>query len=41
VSTLQHYFADRKSQRYPVRMFDVHYSADRKVSTTLISANGG
>ncbi len=41
VSTLQHYFADRKSQRFPVRMFDVHYSADRKVSTTLISANGG
>ena len=36
-STLNHYFADRQTQRFPVRMFDVHYSAERKITTTLIS----
>ncbi|MDF1765207.1 MAG: NUDIX hydrolase [Gammaproteobacteria bacterium] len=40
VSTLKHYFEDRKNQRYPVRMFDVHYSPERKISTTLISVSG-
>ena len=40
VSTLKHYFEDRQNQRYPVRMFDVHYSPERKISTTLISVSG-
>jgi len=35
--TLQQYFADRKKALFPVRMFDLHYSADRKLSTALIS----
>lgn len=35
--TLQHYFADRRADLYPVRMFDLHYSADRTLSTTLVS----
>ena len=40
VSTLKHYFEDRRQQSYPVRMFDVHYSPERKISTTLISHSG-
>ena len=36
-STLKHYFADRREQKFPVRMFDVHYSPERKITTTLIS----
>ena len=36
-STLKHYFADRQEQKFPVRMFDVHYSPERKITTTLIS----
>lgn len=38
-STLEHYFDDRRSNRYPVRMFDVHHSEDRKITTNLISAS--
>lgn len=37
--TLEQYFADRRSQRYPVRMFDLLYSADRQLSTLLISSS--
>lgn len=37
--TLEQYFADRQSQRYPVRMFDLLYSADRQLSTLLISSS--
>ena len=40
VSTLRHYFEDRQTQSFPVRMFDVHYSPERKISTTLISLSG-
>ena len=36
-STLKYYFADRQEQKFPVRMFDVHYSPERKITTTLIS----
>lgn len=35
--TLEHYFADRRSGLFPVRMFDLHYSADRSLHTSLIS----
>jgi len=35
--TLQHYFADRRANLFPVRMFDLHYSADRILSTSLVS----
>ncbi len=36
-STLEHYFEDRRSQHFPVRMFDVYHHKDRSVTTTLIS----
>jgi len=36
-STLKLYFSDRTRQQFPVRMFDVSYSPERKVSMTLIS----
>lgn len=36
-STLESYFLDRKTNRFPVRMFDVHHKKDRKISTYLIS----
>jgi ADP-ribose pyrophosphatase YjhB (NUDIX family) len=36
-TTLQYYFEDRKKNTFPVRMFDVHHAADRKITTTLIS----
>ncbi len=35
--TLQQYFADRQKTLFPVRMFDLQYCADRKLSTQLIS----
>lgn len=35
--TLQQYFADRQQGLFPVRMFDLHYSAERQLSTQLIS----
>lgn len=38
--TLQQYFEDRKSGRYPVRMFDVRYSPEKQVHMTLISESG-
>jgi len=38
-STLESYFADRPSNNYPVRMFDVHHSKERKITTTLISSS--
>ncbi|MEQ8409016.1 MAG: NUDIX hydrolase [Gammaproteobacteria bacterium] len=36
-STLEHYFADRPTQHFPVRMFDVIHGDNRTISTTLIS----
>ena len=36
-STLAHFFTDLKNNRFPVRMFDVHHSEDRSISTKLIS----
>lgn len=36
-STLRQYFRDRENQKFPVRMFDVRYSADRKPDISLIS----
>jgi ADP-ribose pyrophosphatase YjhB (NUDIX family) len=36
-STLEHYFADRLSQHFPVRMFDVHHGENRLITTSLIS----
>ncbi|MBT3530675.1 MAG: NUDIX hydrolase [Gammaproteobacteria bacterium] len=38
-TTLESYFEDRKNNVFPVRMFDVHHSADKVISTTLISEN--
>ncbi len=38
-TTLESYFEDRKNNEFPVRMFDVHHSADRVITTTLISEN--
>jgi len=38
-STLQQYFADRKKQLFPVRMYDVRYSADRKADIRLVSSS--
>jgi ADP-ribose pyrophosphatase YjhB (NUDIX family) len=37
--TLEQYFSDRKMPKFPVRMFDLHYSEDRKLSTELISTS--
>jgi ADP-ribose pyrophosphatase YjhB (NUDIX family) len=36
-STLEHFFADRRHQTFPVRMFDVVHGNDRSITTTLIS----
>lgn len=36
-STLELYFDDTRKKHFPVRMFDVHYSQDRKITTNLIS----
>ncbi|TFH73479.1 NUDIX domain-containing protein [Gammaproteobacteria bacterium LSUCC0112] len=36
-TTLQQYFKDLESKRYPVRMYDVTYSPERKAAITLIS----
>ncbi|MEX2335281.1 MAG: NUDIX domain-containing protein, partial [Pseudohongiella sp.] len=36
-STLQQYFDDRRKQHFPVRMYDVRDSAERKAEITLIS----
>lgn len=36
-STLEHYFVDRTTQQFPVRMFDVNHEHDRSISTSLIS----
>lgn len=36
--TLEQYFADRRSAQFPVRMFDLHYSPERQLRTTLISS---
>jgi ADP-ribose pyrophosphatase YjhB (NUDIX family) len=37
--TLEQYFSDRKMPKFPVRMFDLHYSEERKLSTELISTS--
>lgn len=37
--TLKLWFDDRRQGRFPVRMFDVHYTPDRRVSMNLISRN--
>jgi hypothetical protein len=36
-TTLQQFFKDYKSNRFPVRMYDVAYSPERKVAITVIS----
>lgn len=36
-STLELYFEDSRSRKFPVRMFDVHHGDDRQISTKLIS----
>lgn len=36
-STLKQYFDDRRKKHFPVRMYDVRYSAERKAEITLIS----
>lgn len=36
-STLELYFEDKKSQKYPVRMFDVHHQKELGITTNLIS----
>ncbi len=38
-STLEYYFKDRSQSLYPVRMFDVHYDQERRISTQLISSS--
>ena len=39
-SPLEHYFQDLKTNRFPVRMFDVHHAEDRTITTRLISLSG-
>ena len=39
-STLEHYFQDLKNNHFPVRMFDVHHTEDRTITTRLISLSG-
>lgn len=36
-TTLEQYFTDRKTGLFPVRMFDLHYSAQRSLTTALVS----
>lgn len=36
-STLEQYFIDRSENRFPVRMFDVHYDNSRRIQIRLIS----
>ena len=36
-STQEHYFQDLKTNRFPVRMFDVHHAEARTITTRLIS----
>lgn len=36
-STLELYFEDKKTQKYPVRMFDVHHQKEAGITTSLIS----
>lgn len=36
-TTLEHYFDDLRSSRFPVRMFDIHHGANRSITTSLIS----
>jgi ADP-ribose pyrophosphatase YjhB (NUDIX family) len=38
-STLEHYFQDRKVETFPVRMFDVYYDEERRITTQLISTS--
>ena len=38
-TTLKQYFEDFKYDKFPVRMFDVHYGQDRKVSTEMITCS--
>ena len=40
-TTLEQYFADRRTGVFPVRMFDLTYSSTRKLSTTLICQSHG
>ncbi len=35
--TLEHYFNDRRTQQFPVRMFDVQHEEEKKITTHLIS----
>ncbi len=36
-TTIANYFEDRRSGKFPVRTFDVHHHAGRKVTTDIIS----
>jgi len=36
-TTIANYFEDRRSEYFPVRMFDVHHHPERKVTTGIIS----
>jgi ADP-ribose pyrophosphatase YjhB (NUDIX family) len=38
-NTLENYFVDLKTGDYPVRMFDVNYSPERKVDIALVSSS--
>lgn len=38
-STLEHYFQDLAENKFPVRMFDVHYDGGRNISTQLTSSS--
>jgi ADP-ribose pyrophosphatase YjhB (NUDIX family) len=38
-STLEHYFEDLAANKFPVRMFDVHYDGSRNISTLLTSTS--
>jgi ADP-ribose pyrophosphatase YjhB (NUDIX family) len=37
--SLEHYFADRRAMQFPVRMFDLRHSAERRLQATLISSS--
>ena len=36
-TTISNYFEDKRSENFPVRMFDVHHHPERKVITEIIS----
>jgi len=38
-TTLEKYFQDRESNKFPVRMFDVHHEKNQNISTQIISCS--